>query len=82
MADISEPALEKAIAVAKEKAPNMTGKVATTKCDVSKEADVQAMVNAVDEWGGMDIIFNNAGIMHGQDDGKLLTRRIDSVKSL
>ena len=69
MADISEPALEKAITKAKEKAPQMTGKVATKKCDVSKESDIEAMVNSLDEWGGLDIIFNNAGIMHGDDDG-------------
>ena len=76
MADISEEALEKAIKTAKDKAPNMTGKVATTKCDVSKESDVEAMVNRLDEWGGLDIIFNNAGIMHGQDDGMLLPTTI------
>lgn len=70
MADISEPALEKAVDIAKEKAPHMTGKVATKKCDVSKESDVEAMVNSVDQWGGLDIIFNNAGIMHGDDDGE------------
>lgn len=26
------------------------------------------MVAAVDSWGGLDVIFNNAGIMHAQDD--------------
>jgi NAD(P)-dependent dehydrogenase (short-subunit alcohol dehydrogenase family) len=70
MADISEPALEKAIVKAKDKAPMMTGKVATIKCDVTKEADIQAAVERVDEWGGVDVMFNNAGIMHGDDDGK------------
>ena len=68
MCDISKPALEKAVAKAKEMAPGMTGRVATMKCDVSKEADVQAAVERVDEWGGVDVMFNNAGIMH-QDDG-------------
>jgi NAD(P)-dependent dehydrogenase (short-subunit alcohol dehydrogenase family) len=24
------------------------------------------MVESVDEWGGLDVIFNNAGIMHAQ----------------
>jgi NAD(P)-dependent dehydrogenase (short-subunit alcohol dehydrogenase family) len=37
-------------------------------CDVSKEAQVQAAVESLDSWGGLDIIFNNAGIMHAQDD--------------
>ncbi len=36
-------------------------------CDVSKEADVQALVEHVDSWGGVDIMFNNAGIMHADD---------------
>ena len=36
------------------KAPNMAGKVATQKCDVSKESDVEAIVNSLDEWGGLD----------------------------
>ena len=26
------------------------------------------MVAAVDAWGGLDVIFNNAGIMHANDD--------------
>lgn len=69
MSDISEPALEKAIAKAKEHAPNAVGKVETTKVDVSKEADVQAAVEKLDAWGGLDVIFNNAGIMHGDDAG-------------
>jgi len=67
MGDISEPALEKAIAKAKEAVPNAVGKVATVKCDVSKEADVQAMIEKLDQWGGLDVMFNNAGIMHADD---------------
>ena len=69
MTDVSEPALAKGVATAKELAPHMTGKVETMKCDVSKETDVQAMVEHLDDWGGVDVMFNNAGIMHGQDDG-------------
>ena len=78
MSDISEPALAKAVIKAKEKAPYMTGKLATMKCDVSKESDVQAMVERMDEWGGVDVMFNNAGIMHGEDDGELETPPISS----
>ena len=37
-------------------------------CDVSKESQVQAVVESVDAWGGVDVMFNNAGIMHGKDD--------------
>lgn len=66
MADISEPALEKAVAKVKEVVPQAP-RVETIKCDVSKEADVQRMVESQDSWGGTDVIFNNAGIMHGDD---------------
>lgn len=70
MTDISEPALEKALAKAKEKAPNAPGKVETAKVDVSKEADVSAVVEKLDSWGGLDVMFNNAGIMHNDDAGE------------
>ncbi|KAM5443213.1 hypothetical protein MferCBS31731_001530 [Microsporum ferrugineum] len=66
MADISEPALEAALAKVKKVAP-AGSKVETVKCDVSKEADVKTMIDSLDSWGGMDIIFNNAGIMHADD---------------
>ncbi|KAK0772417.1 hypothetical protein LTS16_014923 [Friedmanniomyces endolithicus] len=67
MCDISEPALAKAVIKAKDLSPHMTGKIATAKCDVAKEADVQAVVEQLDAWGGVDVMFNNAGIMHGDD---------------
>lgn len=66
MADISGPAVEKAAAKLKEIIPDHK-KIETIICDVSKEADVEAMVNHVDAWGGLDVIFNNAGIMHADD---------------
>ena len=66
MADISEPALEKAISMVQQKAPRAL-KMQTIKCDVSKEDQVQTMVETLDAWGGCDIIFNNAGIMHADD---------------
>jgi NAD(P)-dependent dehydrogenase (short-subunit alcohol dehydrogenase family) len=31
------------------------------------------MVEHVDSWGGLDVIFNNAGIMHARDDDALNT---------
>jgi NAD(P)-dependent dehydrogenase (short-subunit alcohol dehydrogenase family) len=43
------------------------GRLETIRCDVSKEADVEAMIAQVDSWGGVDIMFNNAGIMHAED---------------
>ncbi|KAM0712161.1 hypothetical protein Q7P37_011255 [Cladosporium fusiforme] len=67
MADISEPALEKALAKAKEVVSQHVGQIKTAKCDVSKEDDIKALVDSVDEWGGVDVMFNNAGIMHADD---------------
>ena len=81
MSDISEPALAKALKIAKEKSPHMSGKVQTMKCDVSKEADVKAVVDAVDAWGGVDVMFNNAGIMHGDDAGMFCLAYNDCLRA-
>ncbi|KAI1500028.1 hypothetical protein F5X99DRAFT_410505 [Biscogniauxia marginata] len=67
MADISGPALEKAKAKVLQLVPNAS-RIETTVCDVSKESQVQAMIESLDSWGGLDVIFNNAGIMHARDD--------------
>ncbi|KAI0509620.1 hypothetical protein F5B22DRAFT_648854 [Xylaria bambusicola] len=72
MADISAPALEKAKAKLLQLVPAAT-RVETITCDVSKEAQVQAMVESLDSWGGLDVIFNNAGIMHARDDDAVAT---------
>ncbi|KAL7934713.1 hypothetical protein V8C35DRAFT_301634 [Trichoderma chlorosporum] len=72
LADISEPALEKALAKVKELIP-AAPRLETRKCDVSKEAEVQAMIESLDSWGGLDVIFNNAGIMHARDDDAINT---------
>jgi NAD(P)-dependent dehydrogenase (short-subunit alcohol dehydrogenase family) len=36
-------------------------------CDVSRESEIEAAVARLDAWGGLDIMFNNAGIMHADD---------------
>src|SRR5690606_10064724 len=41
--------------------------VKTMVVDVFKEADFEAAVNHVDSWGGVDVMSNNAGIMHPSD---------------
>lgn len=66
MADISAPALEKALAKVQQLVPNAP-RLATTVCDVSQEDQVQAMIAQQDAWGGVDVLFNNAGIMHADD---------------
>jgi NAD(P)-dependent dehydrogenase (short-subunit alcohol dehydrogenase family) len=72
MADISAEALERALAKVKQLVPS-AGRVETTVCDVSKEAQVQAMIESLDSWGGVDVMFNNAGIMHARDDDAIGT---------
>lgn len=66
MADISAPALEKAAAKLRQLVPS-AHKVEVKVCDVSKESDIEAAVAHLESWGGIDIMFNNAGIMHADD---------------
>ncbi|KAI9647876.1 hypothetical protein NHQ30_004264 [Ciborinia camelliae] len=66
MTDISGPALEKASAKLKQLVPS-AHKVEIQVCDVSKEADIEKAVAHLEAWGGIDIMFNNAGIMHSDD---------------
>ncbi|KAF2464917.1 NAD(P)-binding protein [Lindgomyces ingoldianus] len=66
MSDISGPSLARALAKVKELVPRAE-KVETKITDVSNESNVKAMVEHLDSWGGVDVIFNNAGIMHGDD---------------
>jgi NAD(P)-dependent dehydrogenase (short-subunit alcohol dehydrogenase family) len=45
------------------------GKAAACRADVAKAADCEAMVVAAErEFGKLNIVFNNAGIMHSDDD--------------
>lgn len=66
LADVNADALKTALDKIKGVLGNIEGKVDTFVCDVSKESQVEEMVKAVDAWGGLDVIFNNAGIMHAQ----------------
>ena len=68
MADVNPVTLETGLSRAKEFAPQ--GKLETFAVDVSKEAQVEAMVAEAEKvfGGGVDVIFNNAGIMHPEDD--------------
>jgi NAD(P)-dependent dehydrogenase (short-subunit alcohol dehydrogenase family) len=48
--------------------------VAYLHADVSQASDCEAMVAlAEDRFGGLDILFNNAGIMHGDDGNAMQT---------
>ena len=67
MADISAPGLEKALGKVNQIVPQHDGRVETKVVDASKESDVEAAVAHLDAWGGVDVMFNNAGIMHASD---------------
>lgn len=50
------------------------GKAVYVHADVSKAADCENMVNVAEkEFGKLNVMFNNAGIMHGSDDNAMTT---------
>ncbi|KAI5776560.1 short-chain dehydrogenase/reductase [Geopyxis carbonaria] len=67
MCDKDEALLKKSLEEVKEFASEET-KVASFVCDVSKEDKVEEMIGEVDAWGGLDVLFNNAGIMEPDDE--------------
>ncbi|KAF5331668.1 hypothetical protein D9611_007615 [Ephemerocybe angulata] len=72
LVDVNIANAEKAAALVQERFPNV--KAIPYKADVSKEAEVEAAVaTAVKEFGRLDVMFNNAGIMHPEDDNALNT---------
>lgn len=72
LADIDMQAVERAASLVKERYPDVS--VIAVKCDVSKEVEVEHLVKtAVTSFGRLDVMFNNAGIMHGADDDAIKT---------
>ncbi|BGP31303.1 hypothetical protein JCM10296v2_003067 [Rhodotorula toruloides] len=72
-ADINEQAAQRTVETIQKQVKGAAEAIAV-KCDVSNEAEIKAMVaKAVEEFGKLDVIFNNAGIMHPQDDNALNT---------
>ena len=67
MTDVTIAGLEKALAKVKDVVPVREGRLEALAVNVARESDVEAAVSHLDAWGGVDVMFNNAGIMHAQD---------------
>ena len=65
VADVNDDGGKETVRLVKEQG----GEAAYAHADVSRAADCEGMVRvAEDSFGRLDVMFNNAGIMHGQDD--------------
>ncbi|OCF31501.1 short-chain dehydrogenase [Kwoniella heveanensis CBS 569] len=72
ISDINLQAVQSAAEKINAKFPG--AEAVAVKCDVSSEKDIKAMVDtAVEKFGRLDVIFNNAGIMHPADDNAINT---------
>ena len=61
LADINQETLEETFEIIKQK--KLDSEACTSLTDVSSEANIKTMIDqAVDHFGGLDILFNNAGI--------------------
>lgn len=70
VADVTDNAGQETVALV-EKA---SGRAVYVHADVSKAADCEAMVAAAEKnFGKLNVLFNNAGIMHGKDDDAVST---------
>ncbi|ORY32902.1 hypothetical protein BCR39DRAFT_583338 [Naematelia encephala] len=72
LSDVNDAALSKAVDLVAKNFP--TSEAIGVKCDVSKESEVESLVKtAVSKWGRLDVMFNNAGIMHPSDGDAIET---------
>ncbi len=76
LADIDKVGIEETLELIKKEGGN--GKV--IKCDVTSEKDVKKMIDfAVDKWGGVDLMINNAGIGAGGAVGEFPMEQFKKV---
>ena len=70
VADVYEAGAKETV----ERVKSAGGRALFVRADVSKDADCEAMVGAAEQgFGRLDVLFNNAGIMHGKDDDAVAT---------
>lgn len=68
--DVNDQAGEETVAATQA----LGGEAIYVRADVSRAADCEAMIAAAEErFGKLNILFNNAGIMHSQDDDAMQT---------
>ncbi|KAK4057836.1 hypothetical protein OIO90_001055 [Microbotryomycetes sp. JL221] len=73
-ADIRQQGAERAVELIQKLDNGNTRKAIPIVCDVGKEQDIKQMVQkTLDTFGRLDVVFNNAGIMHPEDDNALNT---------
>jgi NAD(P)-dependent dehydrogenase (short-subunit alcohol dehydrogenase family) len=70
VADVNDAAGRETVAAIEQAG----GAAVYVRADVSKAADAEGMVRAAEEsFGKLNILFNNAGIMHSDDDNAITT---------
>src|SRR4051794_5337554 len=68
--DVNDSAGEAVVAEIREAG----GQAVYAHADISKSADAEGMIRATEEgFGRLDVLFNNAGISHAQDDDAVTT---------
>ncbi len=68
--DVNDPAAQETAAAVKQRG----GEAIAVHADVSKAADCERMVAAAEQaFGKLNVLFNNAGIMHSDDDNAMTT---------
>jgi len=68
--DVNEQAAQETVELVRKEG----GRAVAARADVSKAADCAAMIAVAErEYGRLHVLFNNAGIMHAQDDSAVTT---------